>query len=326
MSAAARTEPGPLRPTHAAPRLVPLGDAAPGELLALSDAANWNQTEEDWRTMLSLSLGLAWGLRVQDPQVGAEVLAASTVVLPYQGEGSSFAWISMVLVLPQWRGRGFAASLLRCALVELAARPLRPVLDATPAGHAVYSRQDFVDCWRYVRWRRQAAAAPPLAAAARGPMVGIRVRRATDWPEIQALDAPAFGADRTALLRTLARRLPQAAWVAEKDGALRAYLMGRDGRTALQLGPLVADDERTALALIQAALPAVAATAAASGRDVIMDLRDGCRGIAAWLQGQGFVNERPFTRMVHAPDRRADDVQAPGDAKHIVLVAGPEFG
>lgn len=308
----------------ALPQRVPLTDAAPAELMALSAAAKWNQTEEDWRTMLALSHGLAWGLRVKGHAAGGSVLAASTLVLPYQGGGANqppFAWISMVLVLPAWRGRGFAGDLLRCALDELAARQLRPVLDATPAGRPVYVQQGFADGWGFTRWRREAVAGVPVEPPrAGGPMPGIRPRGAADWPAIEALDLPAFGANRLPLLRTLARRLPQAAWVAEKGGELRGYLLGRDGRTALQLGPLVADDDRTALALLQAALPGVAATAAASGRDVIVDLRDPCRGIAAWLLGKGFGPERPFTRMVHGGG------EPPGDAARQVLMAGPELG
>jgi len=308
----------------ARPQRVPLTDASPAELLALSDAAHWNQTEEDWRAMLAFSHGLAWGVRVRDAAAGRPVLAASTLVLPYKGGDASqapFAWVSMVLALPSCRGRGFAGELLRHALHELAARQLRPVLDATPAGHPVYLRQGFVDGWGFTRWRRKAVAGAEVAPPpARGPMTGIRPRRPADWPAIEALDRPAFGANRMPLLRLLSRRLPQAAWVAEKEGVLRGYLLGRDGRTALQLGPLVADDDRTALALLQAALPAVGATAAASGRDVIVDLRDPCRGIAAWLQGMGFVAERPFTRMVHG--RGAP----PGDAARLVLMAGPELG
>ncbi len=39
-----------------------------------------------------------------------------------------------------------------------------------------------------------------------------------------------------------------------------------------------------------------------------------------WLQQQGFVFQRPFTRMVHGTDA------APGDPATIVLAAGPELG
>ena len=67
--------------------------------LALSKSANWNQNEADWHLMLGCGRG--WGIALADG-----TLAASTVVLPY---GGRFAWVSMVLVLPEHRRRGYAA-------------------------------------------------------------------------------------------------------------------------------------------------------------------------------------------------------------------------
>ena len=109
-------------------RLRPLG---PGDLagcLALSRSSNWNQNAADWRLMLDIGHG--WGITAPDG-----TLVASTLVLPY---GADFAWISMVLVLPQHRRQGHASRLLRAAIGELRERGLTPVLDATPAGRAVY--------------------------------------------------------------------------------------------------------------------------------------------------------------------------------------------
>ncbi|MFO1297152.1 MAG: GNAT family N-acetyltransferase [Rubrivivax sp.] len=132
--------------------------------MALSSAAHWNQTEDDWRTMLALGRG--WGLRCADPDTARDTLVASTLVLPYGvrrvgvagGEGIAaggrFAWISMVLTLPAWRGCGFAQRLLRVALDDLAAARLLPVLDATPAGRPVYAKLGFREGWSFTRWRR----------------------------------------------------------------------------------------------------------------------------------------------------------------------------
>ncbi len=86
----------------------------------------------------------------------SDALAASTVVLPY---GADFAWVSMVLVLPEFRRRGYASLLLRHALDALAAEGRAAVLDATPAGHAVYVQEGFADTWGFARWRREARAA-----------------------------------------------------------------------------------------------------------------------------------------------------------------------
>ena len=255
-----------------------------------------------------LALGEGWGIRAQDGD-GCEQLAASTVVLPY---GSDFAWVSMVLVAPQFRRRGYASVLLRHALAELASRGRAAVLDATPAGHAVYVQEGFGDTWGFARYRRDAPSAPALRPA---DVHGIATRplRDSDWPAIDAIDAPAFGASRLPLLRSLAQRLPAAARVAEAGGRLRGFVLGRDGREASQVGPLLVDDDAVARALLADVLQAVAGP-------VYIDLLDRRRALLPWLEQQGFVFQRPFTRMVHGrPD-------APGDPAQIVLAAGPELG
>ncbi len=224
---------------------------------------------------------------------------------------NAFAWVSMVLVLPEFRRRGYASQLLRHALAQLKSRGIAAVLDATPAGHAVYQQEGFRDTWGFARYRREARAAPEAPETREGP--ATRPLLDSDWPAIAGLDAPAFGADRTPLLRSLAARLPVAARIVEQNGRLRGFIFGRNGREAFQIGPLLAQDDATAQSLIGAAF------AALSG-PVYADLLDRRKTLLPWLKQQGFEFQRPFTRMVHgAPD-------APGDNADIVLVAGPELG
>ena len=78
----------------------------------------------------------------------------------------------------------------------------------------------------------------------------------------------AFGASRLPLLRRLAQRLPQAARVLEQGGRLRGYVLGRDGREALQIGPLLADAPDVAQRLLHDALQPLA------GEAVYVDLLD----------------------------------------------------
>src|SRR5687768_857221 len=99
--------------------------------LALSKAAHWNQNEADWRLMLAIGRG--WGISLADG-----TLAASTLVLPY---GKDFAWVSMVLVLPEHRRQGYASRLLRVAIADLEKDAVTPILDATPAGREVYRQE-----------------------------------------------------------------------------------------------------------------------------------------------------------------------------------------
>ena len=281
--------------------------------MALSIAAHWNQNEEDWRTMLALGQG--WGLRRRD-EAGRDTLVASALVLPY---GTSFAWISMVLVLPAFRRQGYGQRLLAVALEYLALRRLLPMLDATPAGRPVYLKQGFVDVWGLERWRRNGN----VEAVRPSPQPAARARRLreSDWNAIEAFDAPAFGASRQTLLRALAMRLPRAAWVVEDEKGPRGYLLGRDGRTAMQLGPLVADDDDAALTLLSCALGAIDGDSGPRRRDVVVDLRNGRTAIATRLRSWGFAPERPLMRMV-----RVAEYKSPADAWRICLVVGPELG
>jgi GNAT superfamily N-acetyltransferase len=288
-------------PTSAEPAIKPLGaEDLPGAL-ALSLSAHWNQNEADWRTMLTLGRG--YGIHAVDDG-GVTQLAASVVVLPY---GEHFAWVSMVLVLPAFRRRGYASLLLRHALGELQRQGRAAVLDATPAGHEVYVQEGFADTWGFARYRREARSDGTAVSGA------TRTLRASDWPAIDALDAPAFGASRAALLRTLAQRLPVAARVAEQAGRVIGFVLGRDGREATQVGPLVAADDATAQQLLADVLQRLPGP-------LYLDLLDRRKTLLPWLQARGFAFQRPFTRMVHG---RSD---APGDPTPIVLAAGPELG
>ena len=278
-----------------------LGEQHLAGAMALSRAANWNQNEADWRMMLRLGQG--FGLSAADG-----TLAASIVVLPY---GDKFAWMSMVLVAPEFRRLGYASRMLRRALAYLQSRGLAAALDATPAGHEVYVHEGLRDTWGFQRYRLPEAR--PVSGWQDVPGLRLRGLADGDWPQILAMDLPAFGASRVALLRSLAARLPEAALVAERGDKICGYLLGRDGREARQLGPLIAADLPTAQALLSHALAQVPAP-------LYIDVVDRHTGLRNWALTQGFSVQRPFTRMVHGAER------APGDNETVMLVAGPELG
>lgn len=262
---------------------------------ALSRSANWNQNEADWRLMLGFGRG--WGISTPEG-----TLAASTVALPY---GADFAWIAMVLVLPQHRRKGYASRLLQVALTEMEKHKRVALLDATPAGREVYVQEGFRDFWGFTRFSLSTAflakqQAKPLASS--------------HWPQILALDAVAFGGSREPVLRNLAARQPNAALVAERDGQVVGFVLAREGREAMQVGPLVARDAGTARELLAAALGAVPGS-------VYVDIADHAGALQAWALERGFVVQRPFTRMAHGLK-----YYAPGDASLVYCPAGPELG
>jgi Acetyltransferase (GNAT) domain len=141
------------------------------------------------------------------------------------------------------------------------------------------------------------------------------VRPITDavWPEICAYDAAAFSCERNLLLAGLRGRMPPAALVALRGGRLVGFLLGREGRIATQLGPLVAEDAATAHALLKRAIAAITGP-------IFIDLVDSKTAIRAFLEAQRFAFTRPLTRMVLGKASAFDD------GARTFAVVGPEFG
>jgi hypothetical protein len=129
------------------------------------------------------------------------------------------------------------------------------------------------------------------------------------WPAVLALDAQAFGCDRAPLLERLRSRSTGFGCVVEGQG----FLLGREGRVATQLGPIVAEDEEAAQALAGFACGRIAGP-------VIVDALDRHAGLARWLESHGFARERPYTRMALGRDELF------GDPRRLAAIAGPELG
>lgn len=293
------------------PGALRLDDLAPGDIeagLALSDAAGWNQTGDDWA--IFIGRGHAIGLRD-----AAGRLVATAAALPY---GTDAGWISMVLVEGAWRHRGLASRLMDACIEYLRAANIVPVLDATPAGAAVYRRIGFVAGFEIDRWEWQApAAASPVPGAAVGHDLAADAPRATGAAALASLaelDRASTGLDRRFLLESFLARPGSRAWLSA-DG--RGFIVARAGRRATQLGPLVARGANQAIGLLDAAF---ASAREVGGRGVFLDLPRARVEVAAWLEGQGFVRQRPFVRM----SQGAAHPPTLGEASYVL--AGPEFG
>ena len=116
-----------------------------GPLLNLSTLAGWNQLEQDWLRLLEYFPDGCLLMRA------AGKVVASATIMPYLEKG---AWLGMVLVHPESRGKGCGKAIVSAAL-ELAAKLgfSWVGLDATEAGRIVYNKLGFSDCFPVQRWR-----------------------------------------------------------------------------------------------------------------------------------------------------------------------------
>ena len=278
----------------------PLRAADAEGALPLSAEAGWNQTAADWAFMLREGRGIG----VRD---GAGRWVGSALALPL---GERLSWIGMVLVAKHARRRGIGTRLLRRAIDSVCDESRVAGLDATELGRPVYLPLGFRDLYTISRLRIET----PAPAASTPAGCTIRPLVAADLPALAAFDAPRSGMRRSHVLAYLFREAPERALIAEAGGGIVGFVLGRPGRIAFQVGPVVADDEAIAMALVSAALTHLDGPAMIDVPDAHADLR-------AWLDRHGAVRERGFTRMtLGAPPPGLTNPRA------VFALAGPELG
>jgi GNAT superfamily N-acetyltransferase len=265
----------------------------------LNTIVGWNQIEADWTRFLE---GSPDGCFVMDDD-GKIVGTAAT--LPYEDR---FAWIGMVLVDPDYRNQGIGTTLLRRAIEYLDGAGIPTLkLDATPAGKPLYEKMGFVSEYEIDRWilKRSVTEQASNIDGSLSP---------AELTQILEYDRQIFGADRSALLRSLAECAPELSLSIRTDGVLRAYAFGRHGLFADHLGPWMAQDSQTARFLLSEFLRR------SSRETVIVDALKSNHAAAELLREHGFSPARLLTRMYRGPNA------FPGNPKCLCAILGPEFG
>lgn len=270
--------------------------------MRLKERAGWNQTAEDWRRFLERS---PEGCFVAE--VGAQVCGTVTTIT----FEDRFAWIGMVLVDPEYRGRGFGTALLERAIRYLDEQHLPALkLDATPQGKPLYEKLGFRSEYEIARWSRKQ---PP--SEARPALTGVREPVSPALLErICEVDRQVFGADRSGLLKSLHDQAPELTLGVLKAGALAGYALGRRGSFADHLGPWMALDPDTARQLLESFL------ARSSRETQIADCLNAHAASGDLLKSFGFSYTRPLVRMFRGSNR------FPGRPELLCAILGPEFG
>jgi ribosomal protein S18 acetylase RimI-like enzyme len=239
----------------------------------LSGQAGWNQTEEDWRTLLELSPEGCLAIEA-DGQ-----LAATTTLLCY---GRRLAWIGMVLTKAECQRRGFARRLMAQALKNADKMGIATIkLDATDQGQPLYKSLGFRSEQEVERWSRTGGNAQLPAG---------RISAEEPWRDVDPL---VFGTDRSQLLERLARLNPP-------TSVSQAYLFTRPGRVTAYLGPCVSEDPRRARPLIEECV--LNAECAWS-----WDLFPQNQHAVALARDLGFSPKRHLVRMARGKDLRENE-------------------
>ena len=266
--------------------------------LALCRASGWNQTAADWGLLLEVG-----GDGCHVAVMGNRVVGTATAV-DYEAR---FAWIGMVLVDANSRGRGIGSALTRDALDRLGDVPAR--LDATPKGYPLYLKLGFVEECRLRRMTNTSWSAAVAHAAGEA-----RRMRREDLDAVAEWDRWVFGADRRRILDWALEAAPDLAFVVERGTSLRGYCLGRRGHLFRQIGPVVADDLETARQLVEACRRRV------SDLPMVIDVPSVQERWSEHLAAVGFAEQRPFIRMCRGANLH------PGRPEPQLAIFGPEWG
>ena len=265
--------------------------------MRLKEAAGWNQTEDDWRRLISLEpAGCFAAIRNHE-------LVGTTTTTTYKDQ---LAWVGMVLVDPQNRRQGIATRLMETALDYLRGRVATVKLDATAQGKPVYERFGFEVESLVERW----------VGTLKGSSIirNYGILNPDTLYELLDLDRRAFNADRSTLIQSLindSNFLP----VVKKsaDGKLSGYALARPGTRANYLGPICVTQASDVESLIDEMLRRMGASR------VYIDFNRECGTGTSVLSARGFVKERDLIRMTSGE-------RGQKTSPFVVSIAGPEIG
>jgi GNAT superfamily N-acetyltransferase len=257
---------------------LPIRRLTPADLpgcLTLALGRGWGAEDRKWALLLERGEGYG----IEGP--GGDLIA-TTILTRY---GREAAAVSMVLVASAYARRGLGRRLVTHVLAE--AGDTTAFLCATPQGRPLYEHLGF---------RPVGSVVTHVGTYRPGP-AGERDRSRpagpADLPALIGYDTAASGLDRGWLLSRWLTFAEQVR-VVERDGAVAGYgATWRNIDTTL-VGPLVADDDAAAAALVAD----LAATVAGPFR---LDLDGGRTALSGWAAGHGLAPGRTETLMVHGP-------------------------
>jgi GNAT superfamily N-acetyltransferase len=257
----------------------------------LSRAVAWPHRLEDWQVMFELGRGFA----------AVDRDGALQGVAMWWPQGDDFATLGMVIVSPVLQKSGIGRRLM-AAIME-AAENRRVQLNATVAGLRLYESFGFVDVGGI--HQHNGTLLPSVSAVTGG--TAVRALSESDHDALLSLDRRATGVDRSGVLEVL---LPLSE-VYALDGAdgLAGFLLVRDFGRGKLLGPLVAENEENALALLSHA-------AVRTGGFLRADIPDDAALLAEWLEGAGLPRVGAVRTML-----RGAKVPQPGTARIFGLAS-----
>lgn len=252
-------------------------DADLGKGLELTQAQQWSHGLGDWA--FHFQLGRGWVACDDEGTVVGTAL--------WWAYGEHFGTVGLVVVAPGFQGRGIGRELFNSVLEDAGPRVLQ--LIATDAGLKLYRQSGFRD-EGYIAQRQGFA---QLQSPGSNADTHLRAVQVSDLPALIALDEAAVGADRSHIIRAVFEE-QVGGTLAARNGAVAGFCLARLSGKGTVIGPVVAEDEALAQALIAHQLRSVEGF-------VRLDVPTDAEQLSAWLEDIGLKKVDRVTPMVRVP-------------------------
>jgi ribosomal protein S18 acetylase RimI-like enzyme len=142
-------------------------------------------------------------------------------------------FIGNLIVLPETRGKGVGAMLMRKAIERLTADGTETIrLDAVQKAIPLYERLSFNGEYWSLRYS---------SVASKAPHHGVEPMKREDLEQVAKLDRRFFGLDRTQKLRRVQHDFPDLCFKASKGSEVRGFIMAKPSASNVRIGPWICD-------------------------------------------------------------------------------------
>lgn len=145
-------------------------------------------------------------------------------------------FIGNLIVLPDTRGKGVGAALMKGAIERLTREGAGTIrLDGVQKAVPLYERLGFKGEYWSLRY---------TGTAKKAPHHSIEPMRKEDIEQVAKLDRRFFGLDRAQKLRRVQHDFPELCFKASKGGVIHGFIMAKPGVSNVRVGPWICDPKK----------------------------------------------------------------------------------
>lgn len=205
-------------------------------------------------------------------------------------------FIGNLIVLPETRGTGVGAALMKAAMDRLTRDGAGTIrLDGVQKAIPLYERLGFKGEYWSLRYG---------GVAAKAPHHSIEPLRREDLDKVAELDRRFFGLDRAQKLRRVQHDFPELCFKASKGGVMHGFIMAKPGASNVRVGPWICDPKHGEYA--EPLLNAL--SSAAAGRRLWVGIPEQNKASVKIVTAKGFAQMPSSLRMSYGAHKKVENV------------------